>query len=1079
MRWVVIGAVAALLAGTGVARAADTLAFADPPAWVRPAPPVDPTAQKPGEKSPMLLVDLQVRAATEGDSTYQERVFQIRNAFDLQSVGTLRLAWDPSRDSIVVHKVRVRRDGQVIDVLKRQSFEVIRLEPDVEEIVTGNLSAHLQPEDLRVGDVIEFAYTLTHKDPVLKGHSDVEMPVFSGGAIHVRAVLPPTGPTQWRVGDRLPRPELTKGRDARELILALDGPEPKSFPFDAPRRLRPLSDLQISGFASWTEVSALMSPMFQAAATLAPDSPLKAEAARIRAEYSDPKARAAAALRLVQDKVRYLGRTLTDGGYTPVAADKTWERKYGECKAKTVLLIALLHELGIEAEPVLVNAFTGIEVERKLPAPSAFNHVIARATINGETYWLDGTRTGDGLVDSERVPNFYWGLPLRPAGAELVALKQPVPRKPLSEMTLEVDARAGIQAPAPARGVMVLRGESGGIGILSSTSASSAMQDAFYKAAWADVPGLEPKLVTATRDSQTGETRIEMVGVMKLFWGGGENGRLGLFLPQSRVGRLREFKRDAGEDQTLPFALSYPQYDTRRITIRLPQGGEGFKAAGADIDRTVAGQQLFRRTRLVGDTVTIETSQKSLVEELSAADATAANPAIKEMGAQLTVLEVTPSYRITSGDADAWLELSPDTAAGYVRRASVLLSAGRADAAHADVEKALALDSNNVTALGLRGVLRTYKGDLPGAHADLDRAAKLDPRNWSVQQGLGQIALLEERYADAVDAFARAADLAPGNFAAMMFRAKALELLGQPQKALAAYDEILQVDPKRPEAHGAKGELLAQLTQYDKALEELEIARKEMPNDPYPETVRAVIYAGLGRTDDMERAFAASLAQRPTVPAYLSRARYRSPEQVELRLRDVEAAAAIEPGNPAIGATKGLVLSEAGRFKEAAAALEKAYLEHMQDQSLRLSMAEAQLRAGNASLADQTFDNLLRGATGNARALNEICWGLGTVNHRLTVALNACDAALKLRPDTSAYLDSRAFVLLRMGRAEEAVTAYDQALRERPRQAASLYGRGIAKRRLGRTAEGDADLAAARQASALVERDFRLYGLTP
>ncbi len=79
----------------------------------------------------------------------------------------------------------------------------------------------------------------------------------------------------------------------------------------------------------------------------------------------------------------------------PARADETWQRRFGDCKGKTVLLLALLKELGIQAEPALVSLGGGDGLDERLPSLGAFNHVIVRATIGGKVYWLDGTRTGD------------------------------------------------------------------------------------------------------------------------------------------------------------------------------------------------------------------------------------------------------------------------------------------------------------------------------------------------------------------------------------------------------------------------------------------------------------------------------------------------------------------------------------------------------------------------------------------------------------------------------------------------------------------------------------------------------------
>src|SRR5690606_29278685 len=121
------------------------------------------------------------------------------------------------------------------------------------------------------------------------------------------------------------------------------------------------SDLaEYSDFASWPAVSQRFHPLFAQASTLAADSPLHAEAARIAAAHEGKLARAQAALELVQQQVRYIYVGLNGGNFVPAGADETWSRRYGDCKGKTALLLALLRELGIEAEAVLVNN-TGLD----------------------------------------------------------------------------------------------------------------------------------------------------------------------------------------------------------------------------------------------------------------------------------------------------------------------------------------------------------------------------------------------------------------------------------------------------------------------------------------------------------------------------------------------------------------------------------------------------------------------------------------------------------------------------------------------------------------------------------------------
>jgi len=112
-------------------------------------------------------------------------------------------------------------------------------------------------------------------------------------------------------------------------------------------------------------------------------------------------------------------------------------------------------------------------------------------------------------------------------------------------------------------------------------------------------------------------------------------------------------------------------------------------------------------------------------------------------------------------------------------------------------------------------------------------------------------------------------------------------------------------------------------------------------------------------------------------------------------------------------------------------------------------------------------------------ALNERCWLLAQTNRDLEQALKDCNAAIRLRPGTAAFVDSRALVQLRRGQLDLAIKDYDAALALRPRLADSLYGRGLAKLREGRQADGQADLAAATALRPKIGERFARMGLSP
>jgi predicted Zn-dependent protease len=94
------------------------------------------------------------------------------------------------------------------------------------------------------------------------------------------------------------------------------------------------------------------------------------------------------------------------------------------------------------------------------------------------------------------------------------------------------------------------------------------------------------------------------------------------------------------------------------------------------------------------------------------------------------------------------------------------------------------------------------------------------------------------------------------------------------------------------------------------------------------------------------------------------------------------------------------------------------------------------------------------------KALNGRCWVRAQLNRDLKAALDDCNAALRARPNTPSYLDSRGLVRLREGDVKNAIADYDAALRSQPNNAWTLYMRGIAKRQAG-DAGADADIKAA------------------
>jgi tetratricopeptide (TPR) repeat protein/predicted aspartyl protease len=148
----------------------------------------------------------------------------------------------------------------------------------------------------------------------------------------------------------------------------------------------------------------------------------------------------------------------------------------------------------------------------------------------------------------------------------------------------------------------------------------------------------------------------------------------------------------------------------------------------------------------------------------------------------------------------------------------------------------------------------------------------------------------------------------------------------------------------------------------------------------------------------------------------------------------------------------------------------------------RLRLGDLLTDAGQPQRAVGVFDQWIKAHPDDVRrpvALNDRCWAHALAGQDLDAALRDCNAALRLRPGTANFLDSRGTVQLRRGEWAKALADFDAALAGQPKLAWSLYGRGIAKLRSGDAAGGKADMAAAVAIRPGVADDARSYGIAP
>lgn len=93
----------------------------------------------------------------------------------------------------------------------------------------------------------------------------------------------------------------------------------------------------------------------------------------------------------LQTNSRYISIQLGIGGWQPFEAKFVAEKKYGDCKALTNFMLALLKEAGIKSDYALIYAGDGNEFMYKDFPSSQFNHAILCVPMQKDSIWLECT----------------------------------------------------------------------------------------------------------------------------------------------------------------------------------------------------------------------------------------------------------------------------------------------------------------------------------------------------------------------------------------------------------------------------------------------------------------------------------------------------------------------------------------------------------------------------------------------------------------------------------------------------------------------------------------------------------------
>jgi tetratricopeptide (TPR) repeat protein len=1060
---------AAMLAATSPALAAEALKFGPPAPWVVPQP-IPPAFDK-AKDTPVaiLLHDQQTFLEAGKVTTYSALAFKIQKPEGL-AAGNLSIAWNPATDTVTVNRLEIRRGDQLIDVLKSgQTFTTMRRESNLElAMLNGVLTANIQPEGLQEGDVVVFATTTEEVDPVLKGHVEAIFAPWASSQIalaHARLLWPAQLALKIHQSGQLPAAQQSSRGGTNSYELTLRNVEPAIAPKGAPIRFQIGRMGEATDFRSWADAAKLMIPLYREAAVIPGSGPLRDEVEKIRKASGDPAVRAEQALQLVQQRIRYVALLMGQGGLVPAPAETTWSRRFGDCKAKTALLLGILHELGVEAEPIIVNPSLGDAIADRLPSIGLFNHVLVRAHIKNQTYFLDGTRTGDVLLSRVQVPDFGWGLPL----VENAALVHLVPA-PLtvaeSERRIDIDASSGIYAPAKVAIEEIYRGD-GAVAFNHGYSQLSADQRTEFlrnlTKRYFDRMTIESS--AAQFDPVSGEMRVSTKGTAKLDWD--DNW---FAVPAASLAYNPDFDRPAGPQSDAPIAVDYPSFETRKVTIKLPTGFPGLQSKlPAPVHETLAGIEYDRSVSRTGDVLTVDSSERSIAQEVPYKTATAAAARLKALNNDDVYLRVPPTYSATAQDLAAKSTEQPASAQEYIDRGLLLLNAAKYDGAIADFSEALKLEPKNIWALADRAIARVWKRNFDQAAADLTAVEALDPTNPVLFRAKGLRAELQRDPKSAIEFYTRSLDRDPGNGFALMHRASSLQAQGKITEALRDLDALVSANPRNDSALAARAMIFGTLRRFDAADKDIDSALAINPKSFAAYEARGDVAMLKGDAANAVVAYSRELELSPGNESALSNraSAYRALGQNELALADADAGLKARPGWPEMRVLRANLFMRQGRREDVEKEAELLEKENPDSEFAFVAAGKTYAALGQNDKALKAFDRAVA-----IRPLPYVYLNRSQIRPKsdLVGRVADLDAALKLDPDNQDVLAEKARLLTRSGDFTGALAVLDR-LKVDPDDRYVGVQRAVVLFKAGRTAEAE-QVFKTERATATTPTDF-------
>jgi len=388
-----------------------------------------------------LLVDFQERLSTNKFEACFRAVEKINDASRIEDSSLISRELRKENERLIFHYCKIYRDGEEIDALDEEEIKILQRETSLERHITDEkLTFSLSINDLRVGDILDYSYTIVESAgehplagkfyianfwlnwicPVIAQYVRVINLSEHNLTLHLR-----------KIEDGVAKLEKSEIESSKTKELIFNDLNRSSIDQHAPSWVT-ADCLDISTKNTWENVSKYLYS-FYLSEEISNDIDLNSVEGLVLS--GDKKTDIIRITRFVQDQIRYKGEHNGIYSHTPKDPLKTLKKRSGDCKDKSNLLVALLKNIGVQARLLLVNTSAGRILNQKSPSAYRFDHMIVEVTFENKQYYFDPTIQKQ-RGDLEHTTEFFygWGLPIDKTGLGLIGFPLEI-NKPVFDLS--------------------------------------------------------------------------------------------------------------------------------------------------------------------------------------------------------------------------------------------------------------------------------------------------------------------------------------------------------------------------------------------------------------------------------------------------------------------------------------------------------------------------------------------------------------------------------------------------------------------------------------------------------------------